>query len=88
MTYLDRAITYSAMGRYDLAIKDYRRSSRLNPYSEILLRNIAFTYLNAHQFDSSIYYYSKVIILKRLIIFSLSSHQATHVAIYLWIFSF
>jgi protein O-mannosyl-transferase len=61
VTYLDRAITYSAMGNYELAIKDYRRSSYLYPNSETLLRNIAFSYLNAHQFDSSIAYYNKVI---------------------------
>jgi protein O-mannosyl-transferase len=59
--YMERGTGYAKMGKYNLAIQDYWHSSRLNPYSEALLENIAYTWLKAGQFDSSIIYYNRLI---------------------------
>jgi len=53
-TYIDLGISYSALGNYQLALKQYAKAYRLAPNSELLLSNRAYTYLNANMFDNAI----------------------------------
>jgi tetratricopeptide (TPR) repeat protein len=61
LTYLDRAINYEALGKYDLAIADYYHSRSIDPNSEKLVSNMGYFYLNMHQFDSAKKYYTLAI---------------------------
>lgn len=45
-TYLDRAITYSRLGLYDSAIRDYTHAYMLDSTNQKLLENRAYTLLN------------------------------------------
>lgn len=59
--YLDRAITYSNLGQYDLAIEDYNHAARITPNSESLLANRGYTYLSAKQYQKCIDDYNQAI---------------------------
>ncbi len=60
-TYLDRGLCYSIIGNYTLAIKDYKRYARVIAPTDVVLGDIAFSYLNSKQFDSAVTYYSRAI---------------------------
>ena len=45
-TYLDRAITYSRMGLFDSAMRDYNHAFRLDSTNQKLLENRAYTLLD------------------------------------------
>jgi len=45
-TYLDRAITYSRMGQFDLAMKDYNRGYKLDSTNKQILEYRGYTLLN------------------------------------------
>jgi len=59
--YIDRGLAYFQLGKYDLALKDYRSSQRLAPHSENLLADMGFLFLRVQQFDSAISYYNLAI---------------------------
>jgi Tfp pilus assembly protein PilF len=59
--YLDRAVTYSIMGRLDSALKDYDRAYLKDSNNEKVLINRAYAYLSTNLLDSSIRDYSHLI---------------------------
>lgn len=61
LAYIKRGNVYYEMDRYNLAINDYKHYATLEPFSEDLLKQIAFTFLKAKQYDSSIMNYSRLI---------------------------
>jgi tetratricopeptide (TPR) repeat protein len=60
-TYLDRAVTYSIMGKPNLAIKDYNYAYSKDTNSEKILVNRSYTYLSMGQYDMAIKDYSHLI---------------------------
>jgi len=60
-TYLDRAVTYSIMGKLDLALKDYSYAYSKDTNSEKVLVNRAYAYLSTGQYDLSIADYNHLI---------------------------
>ncbi len=60
-TYLDRAVTYSIMGRLDLALLDYNRSFKADSNDEKTLVNRAYAYFSIGKNDSAITDYNRLI---------------------------
>jgi protein O-mannosyl-transferase len=52
-TYLDRSITYSSTGDSLNAFKDYVNAYRLNPLSERILADTAFSFVQSQRFDAA-----------------------------------
>lgn len=60
-TYLDRAVTYSIMGKLDLALFDYDRSFKADSNDAKLLTNRAYAYFSVGKYDSAIRDYNHLI---------------------------
>jgi len=59
--YLDRAVTYSMMGKLDLALPDYDKAYAKDTTSEKILSNRSYAYLSLNQFDSALRDYNHLI---------------------------
>jgi tetratricopeptide (TPR) repeat protein len=59
--YIQRALTYSKMKKYDLTINDFKEAEKLNPNSLLTLTDIGLYYTKIGNFDSAIEYYFKAI---------------------------
>jgi tetratricopeptide (TPR) repeat protein len=60
-TYLDLGVTYSIMGKPDLAIMNYNKAYHFDTASEKLLQNRAYTYFSAKQFALAVTDYNHLI---------------------------
>ena len=60
-TYLNRAITYSMMGKYAQSMPDYNKSLELAPDIALNYKNRAYTLMQLGQFDKSISDYDRAI---------------------------
>src|SRR5205085_10847623 len=54
--YIDKGITYNAVGNHEKAIENFKIAAKLNPDKQFLNTNIAFEYLQLHNYVESIKY--------------------------------
>jgi len=64
-TYLNRAITYSMMGKHQLSLPDFDKAIELDPNIALTYKNRAYTLLQLGQFEKSISDYDMAIKLYR-----------------------
>jgi tetratricopeptide (TPR) repeat protein len=60
-TYLNRAITFSMMGKYAQSLPDYDKAVELDPNTALIYKNRAYTLLQLGQFDKSVSDYDKAL---------------------------
>ncbi|MDR2034080.1 MAG: tetratricopeptide repeat protein [Helicobacteraceae bacterium] len=58
LPYINRAASYVALERYDLAARDYKAAIKLEPYQPLPYRNLADVYIRLGDYDGAIESYS------------------------------